>query len=161
MQIKQLWNKRPVWLVIPICAGLVLLLTALTCVFVDYNSLWYASLVKPTFLPPAAVFAVGWTLLFFIYCASFALCALLRAFRLRDLMAYTLGALLSPLWCYLFFTLHQLLGALLIIGAQLALQIFLFCRSWHISRIGAWLMIPCIVWTVGMVCINFETAFLN
>jgi len=124
---------------------------------------WYASLVKPAWNPPAAVFAPVWTVLYVLMGVAAWLtwrrAGLSGAGAALILFVVQLG--LNALWSYLFFGLHRPdLAFIDIVVLWLAILIVaaLFWREdW---RAGA-LMMPYLAWVGFASCLNFALWQLN
>ena len=110
---------------------------------------WYAGLAKPAFNPPAWVFAPVWTILY----AMMGLAAWLvyekgskRPEVKKALTVFAVQLLLNTLWSIVFFSAHQLFGAVVVIvllWATILWTILLFRR---ITKAAAWLLVPYILW---------------
>lgn len=111
---------------------------------------WYAGLQKPSFNPPAWIFAPVWTLLYILMGVSLWLV-------IRDgigdrsvqqaglLFAAQLAANLA--WSILFFGMHMIFVAFLeiiVLFALIAATIFVFRR---INTTAGWLLVPYLCWT--------------
>jgi tryptophan-rich sensory protein len=121
---------------------------------------WYASLAKPSFNPPAAVFAPVWTVLYVliavagwrIWCKD----AGSRAMRLWW------GQLaLNFLWSPTFFAAHQIGLALLIVVLLLAAILAFIAVSWRQDRLAAWLFAPYGAWVAFASVLNAAIFALN
>jgi tryptophan-rich sensory protein len=124
---------------------------------------WYATLTKPAWNPPAAVFAPVWTVLY----TSMGVAAWLVWRRAgftgaaAALAAFGAQLVLNALWSYLFFGLHRPDVAFVDIAALwvviLAVVVLFWREDW---RAGA-LMVPYLVWVGFASCLNFALWRLN
>jgi benzodiazapine receptor len=128
---------------------------------------WYAALNKPIFNPPDWVFAPVWTTLYgFMALAGWLVWRTVRTGpdsrnRLSGLVLFGIQLLLNALWTPLFFQLHQVLPALIVIVC-LGVAIFLTTlQFWKIDRLAAGLMIPYLLWVSFATALNFEIYRLN
>ena len=109
---------------------------------------WYIALQKPALTPPGIVFPIAWTTLYILLGLAVAVILHARGSKGRGL-ALSLFAVqfaLNLAWTPLFFGMHQVGTALIVIIAMLVLSIvttFLFGR---IRPLAAWLMVPYLVW---------------
>ncbi|MBA17850.1 MAG: tryptophan-rich sensory protein [Sphingomonas sp.] len=109
---------------------------------------WYRQLAKPEILPPEWVFPVAWTAIYILMGLALAMIINARGSRLRGpaLVVFAVQMGLNLLWTPLFFGAHQVVPALIVIGALLLtvlITILLFARI----RIGAaLLMVPYLAW---------------
>ncbi len=124
---------------------------------------WYATLSKPAWNPPAAVFAPVWTVLY----ASMAVAAWLvwrrAGFAVAGpaLAAFCAQLVLNAAWSYLFFGLHRpgiAFAEVLALWVVILVVVLLFWRvDW---RAGA-LMVPYLVWVGFASCLNFALWRMN
>ena len=124
---------------------------------------WYATLTKPAWNPPAAVFAPVWTVLY----ASMGVAAWLVWRRAgfigarAALAAFGVQLVLNALWSYLFFGLHRPGVALADIGALWIVILVVAVLFWRVDwRAGA-LMVPYLAWVGFASCLNFVLWRLN
>jgi tryptophan-rich sensory protein len=120
---------------------------------------WYATLTKPTWNPPAWVFGPVWTLLF----AMMGLAAYLvwqkgiRKTQVRQaIVVFVAQLILNISWSYVFFTLHSPGGAFVeIIGLwfMILATIVAFAR---VSKPAAWLLLPYILWVSFAAVLNYS-----
>lgn len=124
----------------------------------------YEKFNKPFFSPPAWVFPVVWTILFFLMA--------LAAYRIwmkgksgedvtRALLLYAIQLFFNFLWSIIFFRLRLYAVAflaLLILLVFILLTTFEFCR---IDKPAAYLMIPYIAWVSFAGVLNFAIWLLN
>lgn len=119
---------------------------------------WYATLPKPSFNPPAWIFAPVWTALFFLMAISAWLVWKkgLKKRNVRIALFVFLGQLvLNVLWSALFFGLHSPAAAFLeisILWMAIIMTIALFAR---ISKTAAWLLAPYLLWVTFAAVLNF------
>ena len=124
---------------------------------------WYATLTKPAWNPPAAVFAPVWTVLY----ASMGVAAWLVWRRAgfvgarAALAAFGVQLVLNALWSYLFFGLHRPGVALADIGALWIVILVVAVLFWRVDwRAGA-LMVPDLAWVGFASSLNFVLWRLN
>jgi len=122
---------------------------------------WYADLAKPSFNPPAGVFAPVWTTLYVLMAV-----AAWRVWRKTGWRSAALGLWMAQLvlnfcWSFIFFGAHALLAALveLIILWGLILATLLAFRS--TDRWAAWLMAPYLAWVSFAGVLNYAVWRLN
>ena len=109
---------------------------------------WYMALQKPSVTPPGWVFPVAWTSLYILLGLAVAMILHARGARGRGL-ALTLFAVqfaLNLAWTPLFFGMHQVGTALIVIVAMLLLAIVTTALFGRIRSLAAWLMVPYLVW---------------
>ena len=147
------WRRRAAFLVVVPCAGL--LIGAL-----NIPGAWYAELNKPSFTPPNWIFAPAWTVLYFLIAeAGF------RAFHsnVRGTAAklWSVQMVLNFAWSPLFFSLHRIGLAMVVIFALLV-SVLAFVRSqWFGDRSAALLFVPYAVWLGFALALNAAIFLLN
>ena len=114
---------------------------------------FYASLVRPSWAPPASLFGPVWTTLYvlmgiaawLVWRAERATHAD-RAVRQRGLVLFVVQLALNALWSWLFFEWRQ--GALAF-GEVVVLLIAVLATMWHFGRVralAAWCLVPYLGW---------------
>lgn len=126
--------------------------------------LWYASLAKPSFNPPNWVFAPVWTTLFLLM--GIALYLVLREFPEKPssknaLIAFAIQLALNTGWSIMFFGLKSpLAGFIWIVILWLAILVTIITFS-RITKTGAILLLPYILWVSFATILNFFIWRLN
>jgi len=125
---------------------------------------WYAGLVKPSFNPPAWVFAPVWTTLY----AMMGLAAWLvyekglkRPEVKKALAVFAVQLVLNTLWSIVFFGAHQLLGAVIVIVLLWATILWAILLFLKISKAAAWLLVPYILWVSFATVLTVTIYVLN
>jgi translocator protein len=125
---------------------------------------WYAALNKPSFNPPDWIFGPTWTFLYILIATAAYLVWAKRDYRsvyTHARIIYFIQLLFNFLWSIVFFGLHQILIALLIIGLlfiSIMINIVVFKR---ISKAAAWLLAPYLLWVAFAALLNFNIYILN
>lgn len=124
---------------------------------------WYAALAKPAFNPPNSLFAPVWTVLY----GLMAVAAWLvwrtppNKTRTAGLSLFALQLALNALWTPVFFHLHLLLSALVLI-VLLWLAILLTTLAFtKVSRLAAALLLPYLAWVAFASALNYQIYRLN
>lgn len=127
---------------------------------------WYAVLQRPPLTPPSWIFGPVWTVLY----ALMGIAAFLVWKKQREqpnggtktaLYVFLIQLLLNAIWTPLFFGLQNLalaLGTIFLLWIMILLTIVAFQR---ISRIGAYLLIPYVLWVTFAMYLNAGFWFLN
>ncbi|MEZ5465603.1 MAG: TspO/MBR family protein [Lysobacteraceae bacterium] len=124
---------------------------------------WFESLAKPTWQPPAWVFAPVWSLLYAMIAISLGLvlASPRGADRRRALWAMGAQLLLNAAWTPLFFGLHSpLLAFIDIVALWLVTVVSIACVA-RISGPGAWLLVPPLLWVSFALILNGVIMVLN
>jgi tryptophan-rich sensory protein len=124
---------------------------------------WYASLVKPTWNPPAAVFAPVWTVLYTAMGVAAWLVWRRAGFAGAGaaLRLFLLQLAINALWSYLFFGAHRPDLAFFDIVALWLAILAVMLLFWRVDwRAGA-LMVPYLMWVGFASVLNFVLWRLN
>jgi len=148
-----------------VCVPLVVLLGTLSGRLAGsgYGNPWFDALVKPAFMPPGWVFGVAWTLLYI--CLGIVLAMILHARGARGrrlVLALFLAQLaLNYAWSPLFFAMHQVLPALLVVLVMIGLSAAVAVLLWPIRKAASSLMVPYLLWLCFAAALTFEIMRLN
>jgi len=125
---------------------------------------WYATLKKPSFNPPNLAFPLAWTVLYILI----AIAAYLvwkrrnRSVTYRTTASiYVIQLLLNFSWSIVFFGMHQIFGALVIIGLLWISITFNIRWFGKFSKTAAWLLLPYILWVSFAGLLNLNIYLLN
>ena len=121
--------------------------SAIGGVFVYGGMAWYTPLNRPALVPPSALFGVVWTVLYILLGISGHL-LIGSAWRTQPkITALFLGQLvLNALWTPVFFGLHSLPGAVVVIMLMICQCLWLMRAAWRQNKTAAWLMVPYFIW---------------
>lgn len=125
---------------------------------------WYATLNKPSFNPPGAVFGPVWTTLYILM--ALAAWRVWRSpaaddKRRRALMLYGVQLALNLAWSLIFFGLRRPDLAVVEIAVLLAAIVATTAAFARIDRPAAWMMAPYIAWVSFASVLNFAIWRLN
>lgn len=153
------WNTPRSWLILAVFLAVVIGMGSLIGISTAPGE-WFASLDKPPFNPPNWLFAPVWTFLYVLIAI-----AGWRTF-LRDpggpAMKLWFGQMvLNWVWSPVFFTLHWLWPAGVVILAILVLILAFIARSWREDRVAAWLFVPYAAWVGFASILNLTIAIMN
>jgi benzodiazapine receptor len=115
---------------------------------VGTESPWYLALAKPAVTPPPIAFPIAWTTLYVLMGLALAVVLNARGARGRGVALALFGAqfVLNLAWTPVFFGLHKVGLATLVIAAMLALAIAATVAFARVRALAAWLMVPYLVW---------------
>lgn len=119
---------------------------------------WYVALDKPQFTPPDIAFPIAWTLIYILLGVALALVLNARGARGRGpaIAFFVVQLLLNLAWMPLFFGMHQVSGALLLI---LVLDVTVLLTAWLFARVrttAAWMLTPYIAWLALATALTWE-----
>jgi translocator protein len=124
---------------------------------------WYASLAKPGFSPPAALFGPGWTLLYALMALAFWRILILPDQKGRKLAIglFLAQLALNVVWAWAFFGAHSPLLGLIDIVPQFALTAATLALFWRLDRFAGLCLLPLLLWVGFAAALNFEIWRLN
>lgn len=122
------------------------------------NNLWFIGLEKPAIYPPPATFGIVWTVLYLLMGAALAMIVTARgaAGRGAAITAFVVQFVLNLGWSPLFFALHQITGALIllvVLDVAVIVTILLFRR---VRPLAAWLLLPYLAWALFATALNWQ-----
>ena len=135
---------------------------SVTGVFVSTTG-WYAGLHKPSWNPPAWIFAPVWTLLY-VFMAVAAWLVWRTGGWIKQRLAlrlFLLQWLLNALWTPLFFGLHRsglACAEIMILWLALAATLWSF---WQVRKAAGVLLVPYLAWVTFAAVLNFTIWRLN
>lgn len=127
--------------------------------FTDVESEWYTGLNKSVLQPPGAVFGIAWGILYVLLAASFAI-TLIKTEGKRDIL-FLLNLALLALWCYVFFELQNAVAGIIVLAVTFVESLILFKRTYDVSRLAAYLLIPFVLWLAFAMVLNYSIILLN
>jgi benzodiazapine receptor len=125
---------------------------------------WYSGLNKPAFNPPNWLFGPVWTILYILI----AIAAYLVWRRRNDgelyqkaRTAYIVQLVLNFAWSAVFFGMHQVLGALVVIALLwISIVVVMYYFS-KFNKLAAWLLVPYLLWVSFASVLNLYIYLLN
>jgi benzodiazapine receptor len=128
-----------------------------------FANAWYDTLTKPAFQPPGWAFGVIWTTLYVML--GIALAAILdqppSTLRRDALWLFGGQLLLNFAWSPVFFALHKIDIALVMIIVMLLMAAVTANYFRRLRPVAGWLMLPYLAWLCLATALNYETGRLN
>jgi benzodiazapine receptor len=131
---------------------------------VNSVSTWYATLTKPSFNPPGWIFGPVWTLLYLLIGISFYLIWTSKAkseLKTKAYIIFAIQIILNGIWSPIFFGMHQILLALIIIILMLVSITLNFIAFHRISEKASYLLLPYWLWVCFATLLNYSIFLLN
>jgi len=128
------------------------------------NNVWFDSLIKPTWNPPAYLFGPVWTTLYLFMGISLALIWKNKATEIKKRNAYFLFAIqlfLNFWWSIFFFHFHSPTLALVDIVLMIITILLTIFSFSSFSKTASWLLVPYIAWVSFATILNFSIWNLN
>lgn len=109
---------------------------------------WFVQLTKPEIMPPGWAFGVAWTILYALMGLALALVLNARGSRGRGLalLVFVVQLAINLAWTPVFFGLHKVDTALLMIGALLVLVALNIALFWRVRSVAGMLLLPYLAW---------------
>jgi benzodiazapine receptor len=128
-----------------------------------YGNPWFAALVKPEMMPEGWVFGAAWTSLYILLGLALAMVLHARGARGRGLAItlFVAQLLLNYAWSPIFFGMHQVRTALVVILLMLALALATAILFARIRKTAALLMLPYLAWLCFAALLNWQIIQLN
>ena len=127
----------------------------------SFKEPWYSQLVKSNYNPPDWVFAPVWTTLYLMMTIAIWVFWLSKNRDMNTVYIYLIHIVLNTTWSVVFFGLHQILLALIVLLVLIFLIIILIFRFKRVTLISVYLMIPYLLWTSYALFLNFNLLILN
>lgn len=124
----------------------------------DADSPWFQSLVKPDIFPPPMWFGIVWTILYVMMGLALAIvCAAWGARgRTAAIVTFALQLAVNLAWSPVFFGMHRIREALIVIGVLDVLVIVTIVLFWRVRRSAALLLLPYLGWIAFATLLNWE-----
>ncbi len=126
---------------------------------------WYSTLVKPSFSPPNWLFGPVWTLLYIMIAIVGARLTLNSTApsdaRRQALIAFWLQLALNAAWSPVFFGLHAIGPALIVIGLMWLSIAATIGLAWRFDRVAAVMLVPYFGWVSFASLLNATLYRLN
>jgi benzodiazapine receptor len=128
-----------------------------------FGNAWYDALQKPSFQPPGAAFGIVWPILYACLGVAAAMIHALPASdqKRRALTLFYAQLVLNFLWSPIFFGLHDMRSALIVIIVMIALSAGAAGQFYRLRSAAGYLMMPYLAWLVFAATLNTATLNLN
>ena len=122
----------------------------------------YSSLQQPWFAPPAILFPIVWTILYILMGVSCYLIVKSNAKSKNEaLFIYGIQLIINLFWSIWFFVFQFYLFSFFWLLLLIGLVAVMIKKFYDISKIGAYLQIPYLLWLVFASILNLFIYFLN
>ncbi len=127
------------------------------------DNAWFASLVKPSIYPAPQLFGIVWTILYALMGLALALVLSARGawWRGRAAIAFAVQLVLNLAWSPVFFGLHQITAALVLIAVLDVAVIVTIWLFWKVRPLAAWLLVPYLAWILFATALNWQFLLAN
>lgn len=148
-----------------ICIAIPLIIGSISGILVSKNvTSWYKTLVKSTFNPPNWIFGPAWTLLYILMGIALFL-VIKNGFNDSNVKiavsVFALQLLLNAAWSPVFFNLHQIFLALIIIVTLWLMIIATMFVFWRVNSVASMILVPYLAWVSFASLLNYSIYLLN
>ena len=130
-------------------------------VSIVFREPWYSKLVKSNYNPPDWIFAPVWTTLYVMMTLAIWFFWHSKKRDINTVFIYFIHIVFNATWSIVFFGLHQILLALVVLIILISLIIILILRFKLVNSISYYLMIPYLLWCCYALVLNFNLFLLN
>ena len=122
---------------------------------------WYSGLVKSNYNPPDWIFAPVWTTLYIMMTLAIWFFWHSENRDMNTVYIYFIHILFNTTWSIVFFGLHQIFLALIVLVILIGLIITLVIRYKRVNFVSYYLMIPYLLWCCYALFLNINLLILN
>ena len=126
-----------------------------------YKEPWYSTLIKPEFNPPDLIFPTIWIILYVSMAFAVWLIWINPKKSEKIIYIYFVHLLVNASWSVVFFALHQIFLALVVVVIIVLLVLWLIKLYYPINKISAFLMVPYLAWLLFAFVLNLNILLLN
>jgi translocator protein len=130
-------------------------------VTIEFKEPWYSLLIKPSYNPPAWVFAPVWSTLYLMMTIAIWKFWHSQNRDISTVYIYFIHIIFNTTWSVIFFVFHKMVFALAVLFFIILLIIVLMLRFRRVNMLSFYLMIPYLLWSCFALFLNFNLIFLN
>jgi len=130
-------------------------------VTISFKEPWYSQLIKSNYNPPDWVFAPVWTILYLMMTLAIWFYWHSKNREMNTIYIYFIHIVFNTTWSIVFFGLHQILLALIVLMILITLIIVLILKFKRVNYVSSYLMIPYLLWCGYALFLNFNLYILN
>ena len=130
-------------------------------VFVKKGMNWFEKLNKPTQWIPSSIIPIMWTIIYTVTILYIIHLLRKEKWNNRIVSLLVINGILNVLWCFTFFTMHQLFGGLIVIVLNLHASVLLLKEISKSSEVYSYLMLVYPGWLSLATCLNLASWILN
>ena len=130
-------------------------------VTISFKEPWYSQLAKPNLNPPDWIFAPVWTTLYLMMTLAIWFFWHSKNKDINTIYIYFIHIVFNTTWSIVFFALHQIFLALIVLLILFCLIIILILRFKRVNIVSSYLMIPYLLWTTFALFLNLNLLILN
>jgi len=128
---------------------------------ISFKEPWYSKLIKSNYNPPDWIFAPVWTTLYLMMTLAIWFFWHSKNRDMNTIYIYFIHIVFNTTWSIVFFGLHQILFALIVLLVLIFLIIILIIRFKRVNLVSYYLMISYLLWCCYALFLNFNLYTLN
>ncbi len=128
---------------------------------INYKEPWYSQIIKSNYNPPDWVFAPVWTSLYLMMTFAIWIFWHCKNKDTNTVYIYFLHIIVNTTWSIVFFGLHQIFLAMIVLVILIFFIITLILRFKRVNLVSYYLMIPYLLWCSYALFLNFNLFLLN
>ena len=122
---------------------------------------WYSLINKPSFNPPSWIFAPVWTTLYLMMTVAIWFFWHSKNRDMNTIYIYFIHIVFNTTWSIIFFGLHKIFYALVVLVVLIFLIIILILRFKRVNMLSYYLMIPYLLWCFYALILNINLFLIN
>ncbi len=130
-------------------------------VTISFKEPWYSQLIKSNYNPPDWIFAPVWTTLYLMMTLAIWFYWHSKNREMNTIYIYFIHIIFNTTWSIVFFGLHQIFLALIVLMILIVLIIILILKFKRVNYVSSYLMIPYLLWSCYALFLNFSLFILN
>ena len=130
-------------------------------VSINLKEPWYSELIKSNYNPADWIFAPVWTTLYLMMTLAIWFFWHTKNRDINTVYIYFIHIIFNTTWSIVFFGLHQIFLALVVLMILISLIVILIIRFKRVNFVSYYLMIPYLLWCCYALFLNFHLLILN
>ena len=127
----------------------------------SFKEPWYSDLVKSNYNPPDWIFAPVWTTLYLMMTIAIWSFWHSKKRDINTVYIYFIHIVFNTTWSIVFFGLHQIFLAFIVLIGLICLIIVLIIKFKRVNFVSYYLMIPYLLWCLYALFLNYNLLVLN
>ena len=130
-------------------------------VSISFKEPWYSGLIKSSYNPPDWIFAPVWTTLYLMMTMAIWFFWHNKKRDINTVYIYFIHIVFNTTWSIVFFGLHQIFLAFIVLIGLICLIIVLIIKFKRVNFVSYYLMIPYLLWCLYALFLNYNLLILN
>ena len=130
-------------------------------VIISFKEPWYSLIDKPSYNPASWIFAPVWTILYLMMTIAIWLFWHSKNRDRNTIYIYFIHIIFNTTWSIIFFGLHKIFFAMIVLLLLICLIIILILRFKRVNMLSFYLMIPYLLWCCYALILNLNLFILN